>query len=48
MQMSLELVSSKAKNTELRLEHRNSGSNTKEELAAGLKDNAVVQCAPVG
>ena len=48
MQMSLELVSSKAQNNELWLGHRNSGSNTKEELAAGLKDNAVVQCAPVG
>ena len=48
MQMSLELVSSKAQNNELRLEHRNSGSNIKEELAAAVKDNAVVQCAPVG
>ena len=48
MQMSLELVSSKAQNNKLRLEHRNSGPNTKEELAAALKDDAVVQCAPVG
>ena len=48
MQMSLELASSKAQNNELRLERRNSGANTKEELATTSKDDAVVQCAPAG
>ena len=48
MQMSPELASLKAQNNKLRLKQRNLGVNTKDELATATKDNAVVQCAPVG
>ena len=46
--MSLELASSKTQTNDLRLGQRNLGANTEEELAAATKDDAVVQCAPVG